>query len=164
MDKNTLPRLFLNQIIATPFRNDCLVYTSVMPCTIYSQSITYARYRKIQIIFEYNFFQIPVTLAQFEELLTFQKILASKKMLEPLAALKSLLLQKAFRLKLFQSMYDPVTHKKYLSEEELPNYSRKPIAPFSRIKQIQSHQAVGELKYIHNMYTKVKRVFQGISA
>lgn len=100
--------------------------------------------------------QIPVTQVQFEDLLMFQKTLSTEKILEPLAALKSLLLKKAFRLKVFQSTYDPATHKKYLSEEEMPHFSRKPIDPFAHANSLKNHHILGELSYIHNSYMKSK--------
>lgn len=74
-----------------------------------------------------NLIQIPVTAVQFEELLEFQKSLEVEKLLEPIAALKMLILKKAFRIKVFQSTYDPATHKKYLAEEELPYFNKIPV-------------------------------------
>lgn len=102
--------------------------------------------------------QIPVTRIQFDELLNFQKSLATDKILEPLAAIKNLILKKAFRLTIFQSTYDPVTHKKYLAEDELPNFSRKPIEPFARAKRLQDHDLLRELLLVHKAYTKGKKV------
>ncbi|EGT43031.1 hypothetical protein CAEBREN_31625 [Caenorhabditis brenneri] len=101
--------------------------------------------------------QVPITQVQFDELLSFQKSLAAFKILEPLAAIKNLILKKAFRLTVFQSTYDPVTHKKYLAEEELPNFSRKPIEPFARTKSLLDHNLFGELLCIHKAYTEGKK-------
>lgn len=103
--------------------------------------------------------QIPVTETQFDELLTFLKCLESEKILEPVAALKNLILKKAFRIKVFQSTYDPATHKKYLSEEDVPNYSTKPIEPFARVKALQNQKLFGEILVMHNVYTQAKKDF-----
>ncbi|CAI2342479.1 unnamed protein product [Caenorhabditis sp. 36 PRJEB53466] len=100
--------------------------------------------------------QIPVTQSQMRELMEFEKILNSERALEPLAALKNLILKKAFRLTLFQSTYDPTTHKRYLAEEEMPDFGRQPVVPFARVKAILKHQNIGELTYIHNMYIQAK--------
>uniref|UniRef100_A0A1I7T4S2 snRNA-activating protein complex subunit 3 n=2 Tax=Caenorhabditis tropicalis TaxID=1561998 RepID=A0A1I7T4S2_9PELO len=101
--------------------------------------------------------QIPVTNLQFEDLLQFEKILVSEKCWEPLAALKNLFLKKAFRLTVFQSSYDPLIHKKYISEEELPGFSRRPIEPFARAHHFKNHQFLGELDYIHKAYIQGKK-------
>ncbi|CCD61460.1 snRNA-activating protein complex subunit 1 [Caenorhabditis elegans] len=101
--------------------------------------------------------QIPVTAVQFEELLEFQKSLEVEKLLEPIAALKMLILKKAFRIKVFQSTYDPATHKKYLAEEELPYFNKIPVEPFSSVTKMLSSDIMTELSFIHGVYTEAKQ-------